>query len=54
MGQSVRGNVEHRTSDICVLHTGVGAAKCEERVGNFLHSGNAGIVNCQRILRWDD
>ena len=29
-------NIEHRTSNVCVLHTGVGAAKCEERLGNFL------------------
>jgi Phosphorylase superfamily len=29
-------NIEHRTSKVCVLHTGVGAAKCEERLGNFL------------------
>jgi Phosphorylase superfamily len=29
-------NIEHRTSNICVLHTGVGAAKCEERLSNFL------------------
>jgi nucleoside phosphorylase len=29
-------NIERRTSDVCVLHTGVGAAKCEERLGNFL------------------
>ena len=37
-GAVVRGNVEHRTSDICVVHTGVGAAKCEERLGNFLRA----------------
>ena len=29
-------NIERRTSNVCVLHTGVGAAKCEERLGNFL------------------
>ena len=29
-------NIEHPTSNICVLHTGVGAAKCAERLGNFL------------------
>lgn len=29
-------NVEHRTPNVWVLHTGVGAAKCEERLGNFL------------------
>ena len=37
-GAVVRGNVEHRTSDICVVHTGVGAAKCEERLRNFLRA----------------
>ena len=37
-GAVVRGNVEHRTSDICVVYTGVGAAKCEERLGNFLRA----------------
>src|SRR5438094_9334225 len=37
-GAAVRGNLEHRTSDICVVHTGVGAAKCEERLGNFLRA----------------
>jgi nucleoside phosphorylase len=37
-GVVVRGNVEHRTSDICVVHTGVGAAICEERLGNFLRA----------------
>jgi nucleoside phosphorylase len=31
-------NIEHRTSNVCVLHTGVGAAKCEERLGNFLRN----------------
>jgi len=31
-------NVEHRTSNVCVLHTGVGAARCEERLGNFLRN----------------
>src|SRR5438045_6849166 len=31
-------NVEYRTSNVCVLHTGVGAAKCEERLGNFLRN----------------
>src|SRR5438105_4462050 len=29
-------NVEHRTSNVCVLHTGVGAARCKEHLGNFL------------------
>jgi nucleoside phosphorylase len=29
-------NIEHRTSNVCVVHTGVGAARCEERLGNFL------------------
>jgi nucleoside phosphorylase len=28
--------VENRISDLYVLHTGVGAAKCAERLGNFL------------------
>lgn len=37
-GIVVRGNVEHRTSDICVVHTGVGAAKCAELLGNFLRT----------------
>jgi len=37
-GAVVRGNVEHRTLDICVVHTGVGAATCEERLGNFLRA----------------
>jgi nucleoside phosphorylase len=37
-GVVVRGHVEHRTSDICVVHTGVGAAICEERLGNFLRA----------------
>jgi nucleoside phosphorylase len=37
-GAVVRGNVEHRTLDICVVHTGVGAATCEERLGNFLRT----------------
>jgi nucleoside phosphorylase len=31
-------NIEHLTLNICVLHTGVGAAKCEERLGNFLRN----------------
>ena len=35
-GAVARGDLEHRTSNICVLHTGVGAVKCEERLGNFL------------------
>src|SRR5437870_4483085 len=30
-------NAEPRTSNVWVLHTGVGAAKCEERLGHFLH-----------------
>ena len=37
-GAVVRGNVEHRTLDICVVHTGVGATTCEERLGNFLRA----------------
>ncbi len=32
----VRGELKHRTSNVRVVHTGVGAAKCEERLGNFL------------------
>jgi len=36
VGAVVRGELKHRTSNICVLHTGVGAVKCEERLGNFL------------------
>jgi len=35
-GAVARGDLEHRISNICVLHTGVGAAECEERLGNFL------------------
>jgi nucleoside phosphorylase len=31
-------NIEHRISNICVLHTGVGAAKCEERLRKFLRN----------------
>ena len=31
-------NIQHRTSNVCVLHTGVGAARCEERLGNFLRN----------------
>jgi nucleoside phosphorylase len=31
-------NVGHRTPNVWVLHTGVGAAKCEERLGNFLRN----------------
>ena len=31
-------NVEHRTLQLCVLHTGVGKTKCAERVENFLHT----------------
>ncbi len=31
-------NVEHRTLQLCVLHTGVGKTKCTERVENFLHT----------------
>ena len=43
-GVVVRGNVEHRTSDICVVHTGVGAAKCEERLGNFFRAETPELV----------
>jgi adenosylhomocysteine nucleosidase len=35
-GAILRGTLENRTPEVCVLHTGVGASKCEERVGNFL------------------
>src|SRR5438552_19154714 len=35
VGAVVRGELKHRTSNICVLHPGVGAVKCEERVGDF-------------------
>ena len=35
-GAILRGTLEKRTPEVCVLHTGVGASKCEERVGNFL------------------
>ena len=53
MGQ-LRGNVEHRTSDICVVHTGVGAAKCEERLGNFLRAETPELLIASRSLRWDN
>src|SRR5438045_8450222 len=43
-GAVVRGNVEHRTSDICVVQTGVGAAKCEERRGNFLRADRPEVL----------
>jgi nucleoside phosphorylase len=35
-GAILRGTLENLTSEVCVLHTGVGASKCEERVGTFL------------------
>jgi nucleoside phosphorylase len=35
-GAILRGTLENRTKEVCVLHTGVGASKCEKRVGNFL------------------
>jgi nucleoside phosphorylase len=35
-GAILRGALENRTPEVCVLHTGVGASKCEEGVGNFL------------------
>ena len=35
-GAILRGTLEDRTPEVWVLHTGVGASKCEERVGNFL------------------
>ena len=35
-GAILRGILENRTPDVYVLHTGVGASKCEKRVGNFL------------------
>jgi len=44
-GPVIRGNVarvradnEHQMQSLCVLHTGVGATKCAERVGDFLRS----------------
>ena len=37
-GAILRGTLEDRTPEVCVLHTGVGASKCEERVGNFLRN----------------
>lgn len=35
-GAILRGTLENRTAKVCVLHTGVGASKCEESVRNFL------------------
>jgi nucleoside phosphorylase len=35
-GAILRGTLENRRTKVCVLHTGVGASKCEERVGDFL------------------
>ena len=35
-GAILRGTLEDRTPEVWVLHTGVGAPKCEQRVGNFL------------------
>jgi len=35
-GAILRGTLENLTSEVCVLHTGVGALKCEEHVGSFL------------------
>ncbi|HKS04596.1 MAG TPA: hypothetical protein VJR49_04495 [Chthoniobacterales bacterium] len=35
-GAILRGTLEDRTSQVCILHTGVGMSKCAERVGNFL------------------
>jgi nucleoside phosphorylase len=44
-GALLRGNIERRTRNVqrrtlqlCVLHTGVGKTKCAERVENFLHT----------------
>jgi purine-nucleoside phosphorylase len=34
-GAILRGTLENRTKEVCVLHTGVGASICEKRVGNF-------------------
>ena len=34
-GPILRGTLENRTKEVCILHTGVGASKCEKRVGNF-------------------
>jgi len=41
VGAVVRGELKHRTSNICVLHTGVGAAKCEERPADLVIADNA-------------
>ena len=35
-GAILRGTLENRTPEVCVLHTGVGASECEKRAGNFL------------------
>jgi nucleoside phosphorylase len=35
-GAILRGTLEKRKPEMCVLHTGVGVSKCEERVVNFL------------------
>jgi adenosylhomocysteine nucleosidase len=35
--QRPTSNAQRSTLDVSVLHTGVGAAKCAERVGNFLN-----------------
>ena len=35
-GAILRGTLEDRTSQVCILHTGVGMSKCAERIGNFL------------------
>ena len=34
-GPILRGTLENRTKEVCILHTGVGASKCEKRLGNF-------------------
>ena len=36
--QRPKPNAQRSTLNVCVLHTGVGAVKCAERVGNFLRN----------------
>jgi nucleoside phosphorylase len=50
-GAVVRGNVqrrtpntEHRMQNLCLLHTGVGKAKCAQRVGNLLSAKNPELL----------
>jgi nucleoside phosphorylase len=37
-GAILRGTLENRTNEVCVLHTGVGASTCEKRLGNFFRA----------------